>query len=173
MKKLNQNGLTYIEILIYIVIVVIMLNAIVTFAWNIIGSGQKSSTQQEVSTQARFLAERIKKEVRDATSIISCGNVTSTRLELENTIDPTKNTKICYSANTVSIVQGNPVPSCPGTNNNLHSDETIVTSFTCTDLAGAGTDNVQINFTLTDNNSGSRQEYTNSIDMQFSVETRN
>lgn len=172
-KKLNQKGLTYIELIIYIAIVVIMLNTLITFAWNIIGAGAKSATQQELSTQARFLTERIKKEVRDATSVVTCSNNGVTRVEVANTIDPAKNTRFCYSSNKVTIVQGDPVPSCPGSNNSLNSADTLITNFICTSYANSSTDNIQINFTITDNKPGTRQEYTGSLDMQFSVETRN
>lgn len=171
--KFSSSGFTLIELILYVALVSIMLVTLIPFAWNVIEGGIKVGVEQEVYSQARYLSERIKKEVRGSTSVITCTTTGSIRLELANTIDPTKNTRFCYASSEVTIVQGNPIPACPGTNNRVHSTDTSVTVFTCTNYTGTNTDNVQINFTLTDNYASTRSEYAESIIMQLSAETRN
>ena len=72
MRKLKTDrGFTFIEIILYVSIVSIILVALVPFAWNVIGGSVKSSAEQEVNSQARFISERIKYEVRNADGINS------------------------------------------------------------------------------------------------------
>src|SRR3989344_7372816 len=71
LKIIGEKGFTLIELILYMALVSIVLTAIVPFAWNIIGGGVKSSAQQEVFSQARFVSERIKYEIRNASGITS------------------------------------------------------------------------------------------------------
>ncbi len=80
--KLNNKGFTFIELILYVAIVAIMMTALIPFAWNAIEGGVKSATEQEVFSQARYVSERIKYEVRNASSINS---VTATQISLATT----------------------------------------------------------------------------------------
>lgn len=70
MKQFNNNrGFTFIELILYVSIVTIILTAVIPFAWAIITSRTKSSTEQEVFSQARYVSERLKYEIRNAYGI--------------------------------------------------------------------------------------------------------
>ena len=141
-----------------------MLNTLVPFAWNIINISAKSSTQQEVYSAARYLSERMKKEIREASSVTACD---ATTLTLTNVDSST--TTFSFNSNQITITKSILIPSPV----RLHSNNTSVTDFTCTNYTGTNTDNVQINFTITDNINSTRQEYIETINMQFAAETRN
>jgi len=70
MKK-TKIGFTFVELLLYISVVSIMISSLVLFALTIINNGAKSSTHQEVFSQARYISERFKYEIRNATGINS------------------------------------------------------------------------------------------------------
>ncbi|MBI2031894.1 MAG: prepilin-type N-terminal cleavage/methylation domain-containing protein [Candidatus Levybacteria bacterium] len=65
----NQKGFTFIELILYVSIFVMMLVTIIPFSWDMILSSRKSAVQQEVNSQARYIAERLKYEVRNATGV--------------------------------------------------------------------------------------------------------
>ena len=71
MTKKQQSGFTFIEIILYFALVAIVMSAIIPFAWNVIGGSVKSSIQQEVFANARYVSEIIKYEVRNSTGINS------------------------------------------------------------------------------------------------------
>ena len=149
---MNTKGFTFIEIILYISIVSIVLMALVPFAWNVIGGSVKSSAEQEVSSQARFISEKIKYEIRNADSINSIA-ATSISLDPPGTInDPTiidlSGGKIRIKLGAAAIVD-------------LNSTDTNITSLTFTDFTSADnkTKNIQFIFTIDDNYGSSRQEY--------------
>ena len=168
-QNFNQAGFTLIELILYIVLVTIMLSTLIPFAWNVIEGGVKVTVEQEVYSQARYLSERIKKEIRDA-STATC--TSATVLTLTNSVAAKSPTTITLASNAVSITQGTQIPSSV----RLHSNDTLVSASGnfCTTYTGTNTDNVQISFTIADNYSGTtRQEYNESLNVQFSAETRN
>lgn len=165
----KQSGFTLIELILYVALVTIMISTLIPFAWNVIEGGVKVSVEQEVYSQARYLSERIKKEIRDAATA-TCTNantLTLTHTGNPPTISPTT---ISLSSNAITITQGTQIPVAV----RLHSIDTSVSSANfCTSYTGTNTDNVQIVFTVSDNyTSTTRQEYSESINVQFSAETR-
>ena len=112
MKKYNVNrnsGFTYIEMILYISIVVIMMNALVPFAWNVIGTGAKSATQQEVSSAARYVSERISFEIRNASDINTGASTFGSSpgtLSLAHSISAQNPTLITLTSGKVTIKQG-------------------------------------------------------------------
>ncbi len=167
----NSNGFTLIELILYVVLVTLMLGTLIPFAWNVIEGGVKVSVEQEVYSQARYLSERIKKEVRDGSAINTCtSDASSGTLSIANStgsLNPTVFSWAGVPTNQITISQGG------GAATRIHSDDTSVTAFTCTNYQGAGTDNVQIILTISDNyTSAVRQEYNESLNVQLSAETR-
>lgn len=67
MKK--SQGFTLIEMILYIGLIMIMLVSIVSFSLEMINSGAKSNTEQEVYSSARYASERIISTIRNAKSI--------------------------------------------------------------------------------------------------------
>ena len=162
-----ERGFTLIELILYVALVSIMLATLIPFAWSVIEGGVKIGVEQEVYSQARYLSERIKEEVRDASAVTVCNNTT---LTLTNPVAAMSPTTFAYASNEVKITQGTQIPA-PGIR--LHSIDTSITSFACTNYTGANTDNVQITFTLASNYpSATRKAYSESIIIELTAETR-
>lgn len=166
----KQEGFTFIELILYVSMVTGILAALVPFAWNIIEGQSKSNTQQEVYTQARYLSERIKKEIRAASSVSVCS---TSELYLVNPV-AAQSIRFCVASGAISFNQGDPPAACPGlAANRLHSVGTSVSLFSCTNLTGSGAKNIQFGFTMTDNYPSTQSEYQETVQMQSAAELRN
>jgi hypothetical protein len=163
-----EKGFTFIELILYVAILTTMLIALIPFAWNIIGGGVKSATQQEVFSNARYISERIKSEIRNATGINS---VTSSQISLSTATVATNPTVIALSGNNITITQG------AGSAVNLNSQNTRISSLTFTNYTSADTKSKHIQFVFTINayypNAGTRQEFNDSTTIEGSAEVRN
>ena len=158
----NNRGFTFIELILYVSIVTIMLTSIIPFAWNIIGSGAKSGTQQEVFSQARFVSERIKYEIRNADGINS---VSATSISLDTSTDPT--TVIDLLGGKIRIKYG------AATVLELNSDDTKITSLTFTDYSLGNTKHIGFALTVESNSpAGARQEFKETVTLRSSAEVR-
>lgn len=161
----TEYGFTLIELILYMAIVTIVMGALIPFAWSVIGGSVKSSVEQEVSSQARFVSERIKYEIRNANAISSIS-----ALSIDLNTDTNATTVIDLSGEKVRIKYG-----AGGTPVNLNSNDTKVTSLAFTDYGSADgkTKHIQFTFTIDDNYTGSRQEYNApAINMESSAELR-
>lgn len=149
MKK--KQGFTLIELILYIAIITIVMSALIPFAWSIIEGGVKSGIEQEVSSQARYVSERIKYEIRNANSINS---ISTLSIDLNTKTNAT--TVIDLAGGKVRIKYG-----AGGTPVNLNSNDTNITSLTFTDYRSADTKtkHIQFSFIVDDNYVGTRQEY--------------
>lgn len=170
-------GFTFIELILYITIVTIMLSAIIPFAWNVIEGGTKSSVEQEVFSQARYVSERLKYEIRSAAGInagasnfdVNLANNSLQKLQLAesspvNTLD--------ISVTTAGLVQLDPGNDVPYT---INSSDTKVTNLIFTNYTSADNKTKHVGFTLTitSSYSGSRQEFKETITLRGSAEVRN
>lgn len=164
MKK--SWGFTLIEILIYVSIVSLLMTVLIPFAWNVIEGGTKSATEREVFSNARFLSERIKYEIRNATNINS---VSSTQISLAN-LNPNLNpTIINLSGNNMQIQQGS------GSATTLNSQDTKIENLTFTNFTSSDnkTKHIKFSFTVSANyNAGQRQEFNESTTIESSSEIR-
>lgn len=164
MKKMK--GFTLIEIIIYLAIISVMTVSLVDFALGVIQGGVKASNQQEVYTQARYLSERIKREIRSATDInsVSAGSISLKETPASGN-DPTI---ISLSGTTVTIQQG------AGPLTRLHSTDSKVTSLIFTSYTSADNKTKHIGFKITISaNFGSlRHEYQESVNLEGSGELR-
>jgi len=163
----TMKGFTFIELLLYITIVTIMLSAIIPFAWNVIEGGAKSSVEQEVFSQARYVSEGLKYEIRRASGIT---NVGATSISLTN-FSPDTTTVISLSGGKMQINKN-------GTGAvNLNSDDTTITTvggviFTDYRSVDNKTKHIGFTFTIASNYSGARQEYKETITLRSSAEVR-
>lgn len=166
-KKQIQKGFTLIELILYIAIVTILLNALVPFAWNMIEGGVKSATGQEVFTQGQYVADRITFEIRNASDINS---VSSTQISLATANPATNPTIISLNAGVINLKQGSAPPIA------LNSANTTISSLNFTNYSSSdgNTKNIQFIFTIKANYSGAgtRQEYNASVQMEGSAEVR-
>lgn len=159
----NNRGFTFIELILYISIVTIMLSAIIPFAWNIIGTRSKSSTEQEVFSQARYVSERIKYEIRNASDInsVSAGSINLNTLSDSSTV-------IDLSGGKVRVRYGtqDPIP--------LNSNNTNVTTLEFVNYTSADQKTKHIGFVLTIEMAGSlqRQEFKEAVTLGSSAEVR-
>ncbi|MDO8498666.1 MAG: prepilin-type N-terminal cleavage/methylation domain-containing protein [bacterium] len=160
-----QKGFTLIELILYVAIVAIVLGSLIPFAWNIIGGEVKSQTDQEVSSQARIVSEKIKTEIRNAkdfVSIIPPATLNLTDINNNSVV-------ITLSAGKVTLNRGGAGATA------LNSDNTNVPALTFTNYTSADykTKNIQFVFTIDDNYSGTRQEYNASpLTVESSAEIR-
>jgi type II secretory pathway pseudopilin PulG len=161
----HERGFTYIEMLLYVAILGLMLTTMVNFGLVMIGGSAKSSTNEEVSGNARYISERILYEIRNASGITA---LSSTSLTLSTFDAPSNPTIIDISGTNIRIKEGS------GAIVNLNSTNTSITNFSFTDYRSADTKTKHIGFTFTANaNFGStRQEYTKAIPVEGSGELR-
>jgi len=161
------GGFTLIELILYMALVSIVLAAIIPFALNIIGGSAKSSAQQEVFSQARFVSERIKYEIRNANSINSVNTPVGT-IDLNTATNAT--TVIALTGGKVTIKYG-----AGGTAIILNSNGTIVSNLIFTNYTSLDnkSKHIQFSFTIDDNFGSSRQEYqVPEVDVEGSSEVR-
>lgn len=169
MKMRVQFGFTLIELILYMALVSIILSALVPFALDIIGGSTKSSVQQEVFSQGRFVSERIKNEIRQASGITTVGNTTLTLTNFSpdtNTVISLTGGKMTVNKNGLGAVD-------------LNSNDTIIscplnvcfTNYSST--LDSKTKHVQFKFTIDDNFGSSREEYqVPAVDFEGSAEVR-
>lgn len=160
-------GFTYLELIIYIAILVIIMTTLIPFAWNVIEGGVKNATEREVYSQGRYVSERIKYEIRNANGINS---VSPTQISL-STDDPATNPTIITSASGgITIQQGAGSPIV------LNSQDTTVTSLAFTNYTSSDnkTQNIQFTFTIAARyaGAGNRQEYQGSTTLEGAAEVR-
>lgn len=166
MRRISNEGFTLIELILYVALVTLMLSTLIPFAWNVIEGGVKVNTEQEVYSQARYISEAIKRAIRDSSSITTCNGTT---LALVNPIVDQNPTTFNFSSNAITIISGTAIPSPV----RIHSTDTRISSFNCTEYSGAATENAQIAFTIESNYANAtRNEYSESLSIQFSAETR-
>ncbi len=147
----SQKGFTFIELILYITISTMVMTALIVFAWNIIGSGAKSSIQQEVFSQARYVSERIKYEIRNASGITI---VNPTSISLIN-FPPDTSTVISLVGGKVQISKNG------GTAVNLNATDTNISSLTFTNYTSVGniSEHIGYEFIIEDAFTSTRQEY--------------
>lgn len=165
MKK-NQKGFTLIELILYVALVTIILSALVPFAWNTVETGVKSSVQQEVNANVRYISERIKYEIRNSTGINS---VSATSISLSTSTPVTNPTIIDLSGGNIRIKQG------AGSPVNLNSVNTVINSLTFANYSSGDnkTKHVRFIITVAAQYAAVRQEYQDSVVAEGSSEVRN
>ncbi|MDE2026298.1 MAG: type II secretion system protein [Patescibacteria group bacterium] len=163
-----QSGFTYVEAILYVAIISIILTALIPFTWNIVEGGTKSATQQEVSSQARVISERIIYEIRNAVDITSVTVPTLTLCENSANCSLAANqTVVTFTGSTITINQANAGAVT------LNSTNVKVTGSFTNNSSGSSTKNVTFTLTVTENTGSTRSEYTGSETISSSAEVRN
>lgn len=172
-----RKGFTFIEVIIYIAIVVIMLSALIPFAWNVIGLGVKSNTQQEVYTQTRFVSERLKYEIRNSNGIdnpsdfdVDLVSDTSKKVSLSQ-VDSHESVVFSVLDGKVLMKRGSSDAVA------LQSNDTKVTQLVFTNYSSDDGTTKNISFTMTIEANypyaGGRQEYQERVTLESGSEMRN
>lgn len=165
--KSSSAGFTFIEAILYMALVTIMMSYIVPYAWNIIQGGAKSAVQEEVTSNARYISERIKYEIRNSFGINS---VTSSQIVLCQTQGScsTNPTTITYSTPNVTIQDDGAAAV------NLNSSQARITSlvFTNNSSVDGSSENISFTMTVTTNYQGNRKDFIYTVDLSGGAEVR-
>lgn len=163
----NMKGFSYIELILYIALIVLMMTALIPFAWNVIGTGAKSTTEQEVFSNARYINNRLQSEIRNATNI---STMSATQITLTTSTPSTNPTVIGLSNGNLTLTQGG------GSTVNLNSQNASVSALTFTNYTSADNRSKHIQFIFTVNanytGAGPRQEFNESTTIESSAELR-
>lgn len=175
--KKRERGFTFIEVVLYIALVLIILGAIVPFAWNAVNLGVKSGTEQELYSTARFVSERLKHEIRNANGVGS-GSDFGTDFASDNSAVLRLSQSGTSEDVAVSVSEGRIRVSRGGSANEfLQPADTRVESLVFSDLSSGdgATKNISFSLTVASNypNAGSRQEYQGSVTIKSGAEMRN
>ncbi|HWY79470.1 MAG TPA: hypothetical protein VNW29_03870 [Candidatus Sulfotelmatobacter sp.] len=164
-KKLTEKGFTFIEAILYVSILSLILTALIPFTWDIIETGSQSAIEQEISSNARYISEQIKYQIRNASGINS---VSSSSISLSETINALNPTVITWTAPNVTIKQGT------GATIQLNSNNTNISNFTFTNNTSGdnATKNISFLFTAQQSYTGARRDFSSSIIIQSSAEVR-
>jgi len=162
----TNNGFTLIEVILYVAIVTIVITALVQFAIVIVNNNTKSATQQEVYNNARFISEKIKYEIRNASGINS---LSTSQIILATTDVNTNPTTVSLSGNNIFIKRAGFAPI------NLNSTYTTISNLSFINYSSSDlkTKNIQYTFTISAAfGNQARQEYQESLSIQSSAELR-
>jgi len=168
-QKSSVNGFTLIELILYTALVSIIISGAILFAWDIIYGRVKSQVQQEVNQNLRLASKRIVYEVRNASDINSVG---ANDLCLASADSDRNPTKIYVSSGRLWIGWGGGSSDCTGLTNDepLTTNLVSVSGLNFNDLSFGESKN--IDFTITVESTGDRQEWQKSQTYSSSVEVR-
>ena len=167
---MKKNGFTFIELILYIALVSILASVTVFFITNVTASRVKVKIQEEVMYSARFLSERIGREIRGASAITSlaAGDLCLVM------VDPTRNpTRIYLSSGRARIGWGGG-GLCSATTNNfdLTSPDIVVNSLGFINLSSGTSKNVDYTISMSGKTVTDRQEWVFDTSLKGSGEIR-
>lgn len=172
-NKMKKNGLTMIELILYMGIVTLVLSAVVPVIWQIVNGAARSSTQEKMSSTARLVSERIKYEIRNAKGInpssfgvnlvTSVGSTISLVQDAPNnpTVFDVLNGKVRIKKGAAAAVELNP-------------EGTKVIDLTLINYSSADnkTKNIGGELTVVSDVGSSRAEYLGTVRLKFAAELR-
>lgn len=167
----NSQGLTLIEIIIYVAILGLISTAFMTMSINMLSLKTKSISQQEIGSNLRFISQKINYEIRNAKSI-SATTASSIILTLS---DSARNPTI-FDLNNGNIRMGfGSVGNCPTTNPCiLNSNDVNISAFSITNLSAGDSSTQNVRYKITGNyiNNSNRAEFNANGSVTDSVEIR-
>lgn len=167
-----QKGFTFIEMILYTLLVSIFLFGVIDFGWNLIYGNVKSKNYQAVTQNLRFAEKRILYEIRNSSGI----NTFSTQSICLSNSDSTRNpTKIYVSSGILRIAWGGGSPTCAFLTNDVPLIDNLVTvsSLNFANLtSGSLTKNIQVSLTLSAINNSGRSEWDRTQTFVTSAEVR-
>jgi len=163
---MKNQGLTLIELLIYIAILSSVLVLITGFFWNIALGYIKETSYQEVQQNARFALTKITQETKKTTGINHPPPGTTAAFLSLTMADISVNPTVFDAVDgKLKITQGSPPISYY-----LTSDQVIVSSLQFTNLTATGTlGTIRIEMTIDYTNPSGRIEYQASINLKSTV----
>lgn len=153
---MKQKSFSLIEILLYISMVSIIILAISTLLAMILNARIKTETMLEVESQGQFLVETITKSINEAQSVnLPAAATTGDSLSLATNDVNTTPTVYALSSGALTIAEG-ALPNEKLTNSKITVSNL---NFTNTQNAGSTSGAIQVNFTISFNNTSNRNEY--------------
>lgn len=173
-NKTNIRGFTLIELLLYLGILTIAITAIVPFAWTVIQMGQKSAVQQEVFNNARYVSEKLKRQIRDAKN----ADTANSNFDVNLALNPAnKITLILPSPDTsavISVANGQVKVIRNGTTTEIwNSNGSKVTEMTFTNYSSGKAKNVGFTITMQGASTSTSKTYYANVQLKSSTEMRN
>ena len=163
--------MTLIEIIIYVAILSLISTAFLTISINMMSLKTKSISQQEISSNLRFISQKINYEIRNAKSISSTTATSLTLVSSDSSRNPTifdlsnGNIRMGFGAN------GN----CPAASPCILNSNLInISEFSVTNLSSGDSKAQNINYSISGNyiNNSGRQEFNAFSSINDSVELR-
>ncbi len=152
---MKQKSFSLIEILLYISMVSIIILAVSTLLAMILNARIKTETMLEVESQGQFLVETITKSINEAQSVNLPAATTGDSLSLATNDVNTTPTVYALSSGALTIAEG-ALPNEKLTNSKITVSNL---NFTNTQNAGSTSGAIQVNFTISFNNTSNRNEY--------------
>jgi prepilin-type N-terminal cleavage/methylation domain-containing protein len=167
---MKKNGFTFIELLIYIALVSVLATVSVLFVTNVTSSRVKVKVQEEVMYSARFLSERIGREIRGASAITSLAANDLCLVMVDAARNPTR---IYLSAGRARIGWGGG-GACSATTNNydLTGPDITVNSLGFVNLTSGLSENIDYSISISGKNINNRQEWIFDTSLEGSSEIR-
>lgn len=137
----TQAGFTFIELILYLALFSLIAGSVVQFGLLTAHNSEKSGIQETVSDSARFLSERLKYEIRNASNIVA---ITPSSLTLATANPDTNPTVIDIASGIVRIQRGSQAAT-PLTPTDVSADTLFFTSATSGDDK---TKHVEYSFTV-------------------------
>lgn len=164
MKNNASSGFTFIELILYVALIMIVFGSLNSFGLITVREQQKSSIISEVGASGRFISEKIKREIKNAKGINS---VTSSSINLQTFKTATDPTIIELVGGNIQIKLG---AASAVVLNPIYTNVSNL-SFTNLTSSDAKTKNIKYSFTI-QSATNSSQIFTNSMDIQGDAEIR-
>ena len=168
----NEGGFTFIEIILYTLLIGIFIVGVIDFGWNIIYGSIKSRNYQSVTQNLRFAEKRILFEIRNASGI---NTFSSQSICLSNSDSIRNPTKIYLSGGILRIGWGGGSATCTSLINDVPLIDNLVTATSLNFVnltSGSLTKNIQVSLTLSAINPSGRNEWNRTQTFVTSAEIR-
>lgn len=167
----NKQGMTLVEIIIYVAILGFVSTAFITMSINMLSLKSKSISQQEISSTLRLLSQKINYEIKNAKSISSTTATSLTLILADSSRSPTV---FDLNNGNLRMAFGNS-GSCPISNPCILNSNLInISNFSVTNLSSGDSQTQNIKYTITGNykNISGRAEFDASGSINDSIEVR-
>lgn len=156
-QKHKNKGFTLVEMLLYISLVSVFITAAILFLWNIVYSGVKAKTLLDVNQNLRFASKRITYEIQNSSDIVYVNNGDLCLLSQDSTMNYVR----IYLNSDQLRIAWNGAAGCTNMINNapLTSNNIRVSDFQVFDLSDVSGTSKNVQFSLTVEGKGERQEW--------------
>lgn len=166
-----KKAVTIVEMIVYIAILGLIATAFVTMSINMLSLKGKTVSQQEISSNLRFISQKINYEIRNAKSISA---TTATSITLTMADSSRSPTVFDLSGGNIRMGFGSG-GSCPTTSPCiLNSAKVNVSAFTVTNMSSGDTLTQNVKYVITGNyiNNTGRADFAANGSISDSAEVR-